>query len=167
MSAAAVERAAQNDHMGEMVRDGVTRAVGAIGLAGIALIHTIDAPSHFVGGPDTWLGVMFIGVIASSLVLAAGLVVRGDRRFWAAAAGLSISVIVGFTLSRTVGLPGDSGDIGNWSEPLGISSLFVEGSLLMLSIATYAAKHTIARVRSLPGDLRPVETHSAGNLAAA
>ena len=121
-----------------MVRDGITRTIGAVGLAGIGLIHTIDAPSHFVGGPDTWLGVAYVGLIASCLALAGALIFRGDRLTWIAAAGLVASTLVGFTLSRTVGLPGDSGDIGNWGEALGIASLFVEGSFLMLAAGVLA-----------------------------
>ena len=116
-----------------VVADAITRTVGAVGLAGIALIHTIDAPSHFVGGPDTYLGFMYVGLIASCLVLAAALIFRGDRRTWIAAAALVASTLVGFALSRTTGLPGDSGDIGNWGEALGIASLFIEGSFLLLT----------------------------------
>ena len=70
------------------VRDGITRAIGAIGLCGIALIHAIDAPSHF-GGPDTYLGVMYLGLIATSLALAAALIRGGDRRVWAASGSLA------------------------------------------------------------------------------
>ena len=123
-----------------IVRDGITRGLGAIGLAGVALIHTIDAPGHFTGGPDTYLGVMYVGLIASSLALAAGLIVSGDRRIWAATAALTVTVIVGFVLSRTTGLPGDSGDVGNWGEGLGIASLFVESVLVVLGASVYVAK---------------------------
>lgn len=126
---------ASDQHVRHMIRDGVTRAIGVVGLAGMALIHAIDAPSHLAGGPDTYLGLMYIGLILTSLALAAGLIHRGDRRLWATISGLTSTVVIGFCLSRTTGLPGDSGDIGNWSEPLGIASLFVEGSLLALSTA--------------------------------
>ena len=43
--------------------------------------------------------------------------------------------IVGFVCSRTVGLPASSGDIGNWWEPLGLASLFVEGAVVALAAA--------------------------------
>jgi hypothetical protein len=122
------------------VRDGIARGVGVIGLCGVGLIHTIDAPGHFVGGPDTYLGVMYIGLILSCLALAAALIVRGDRRVWAAAAGLMGAVTLGFVLSRTTGLPGDSGDIGNWGEALGIASLFVEGSMMALCAAVLSLR---------------------------
>jgi hypothetical protein len=37
-------------------------------------------------------------------------------------------------LSRTTGLPQANGDIGNWTEPLGLASLFVEGCVVALSL---------------------------------
>ncbi|HWC87735.1 MAG TPA: hypothetical protein VG388_14445 [Solirubrobacteraceae bacterium] len=116
-----------------VIRDAIARTVGAVGLLGIALIHTIDAPSHFVGGPDTWLGVAYVGLIVSCVIFAAGLIFVGDRRIWLAAGGVVVTTLIGFTLSRVAGLPGDSGDIGNWGEALGIASVFVEGSFLMLT----------------------------------
>ena len=130
-----MNQTASDQHVRHVIRDAVTRAIGVVGLAGMALIHAIDAPSHLTGGPDTYLGLMFIGLILTSLALAGGLIHRGDRRLWAATCGLATTAVIGFCLSRTTGLPADSGDIGNWSEPLGIASLFVEISLLALSAA--------------------------------
>ena len=38
-------------------------------------------------------------------------------------------------ISRASGLPGDDGeDIGNWSEPLGMTSLFVESAVFLLAV---------------------------------
>jgi hypothetical protein len=120
------------------VRDGITRTVGIVGLCGMALIHAIDAPGHF-GGADTYVGFMYIALIIASLGLAGGLIRSGDKRIWVAAGGLTVSVIVGYVLSRTTGLPASSDDIGNWGEPLGIASLFVEGSLLALAGFAFAS----------------------------
>jgi hypothetical protein len=144
--------ASQTTLMRQSIRDGIARAAGVIGLAGMALIHTIDAPSHFVGGPDTYLGLMYVALIVASLGLAGGLIVSGDRRLWAASGALALSVIVGFVLSRTSGLPGDPGDVGSWSEPLGMASLFVEGTLMMLSGVAFALTSAATRGPSL-GDM--------------
>jgi hypothetical protein len=57
----------------------------------------------------------------------------GDLRGWAAAGALALTVILGYTLSRTTGLPQATADIDNWGEPLGMASLFVEGLLAALS----------------------------------
>ena len=49
-------------------------------------------------------------------------------------AGVAVAPIVGFVLSRGPGLPNYSDDKGNWTEPLGIKSLVVEGLLLILAV---------------------------------
>ena len=52
----------------------------------------------------------------------------------------SALVIVGYVLSRTTGLPHSSDDVGNWSEPLGMASLFVEGFLVTLGSSVLLAR---------------------------
>jgi hypothetical protein len=113
------------------LRDGIARAITAVGLAGIGLIHLLDVQGKLEETP--YLGWMYIGLIAASLGLAGLLVYTSDRRVWAATAALASAVIVGYSLSRTTGLPSATDDIGNWTEPLGLASLFVEGSLVALS----------------------------------
>jgi hypothetical protein len=109
----------------------VSRALGAAGMMGIGLIHLLDAPGKFSETP--YLGWMYVGLIGASLVTAYALVHGSSQRAWVAAAALAASAIVGFTLTRTVGLPQAMGDIGNWSEPLGMASLYIEGAVLALS----------------------------------
>jgi len=121
------------------VRDGIVRTVAIVGLCAVALIHVLDAPGHF-SGPAAYIGWLYLAVIAGSLALAAALVRSGDRRLWAAAGGLAASVIAGFVLSRTTGLPGSSDDIGNWGEQLGMASLVVEGLLVCLAGGVLAAR---------------------------
>jgi hypothetical protein len=56
-----------------------------------------------------------------------------DLRVWLVAGVVSAATIVGYAISRTSGLPGDEGDdIGNWTEPLGLASLLVEGIVVLL-----------------------------------
>jgi hypothetical protein len=109
------------------------RTVAALGLLGIALIHLLDLPAKFE--ESTYLAVGYIGLIVASLLVAEGLIRRGGRLVWTAAALLSGAVIVGFVINRTVGLPGAMDDIGNWLEPLGLASLFVEGVVVLLSLS--------------------------------
>jgi hypothetical protein len=52
---------------------------------------------------------------------------------WAADVLLGAGPFVAYIASRTVGLPGDSGDVGNWGYWLGTASLFVEAALVVLS----------------------------------
>lgn len=46
---------------------------------------------------------------------------------------LALATFAGYSLTRTVGLPQSTGDIGNWLEPIGLASLFVEGVVIFLA----------------------------------
>ena len=128
------------------VRDGIARAIAVIGLAGVALIHLLDAPGKFEETP--YMGWLYIALIGGCVLTAAALIRRSDSSAWVAAAVLPLGAILGYTLTRTTGLPQATGDIGNWGEPLGMASLFVEGSLVALGAIVLGD-----RARSEPGRL--------------
>ena len=107
-------------------------AVG-LGLATVAAIHILDLPGKLAETP--YLGVIYIVLIIAAFVLTQQLFVVGSRLDFIAAAALSAAVIVAFTINRTVGMPGATGDIGNWLEPLGLLSLVVEAFVLWQSVA--------------------------------
>jgi hypothetical protein len=134
------------------MRDAVLRAVVVIGLAGVALIHLLDAHDTFVSTP--YKGWLFVGLIAGSLASAAWLVRASESRAWGSAALLSLGAIVGFVYSRTAGLPGSSDDIGNWWEPLGLASLFVEGAVFSLAGAVLLGRTAIRRPARLEASMR-------------
>lgn len=108
-----------------------TRAVGAVGLTGIALIHLIDGIGKY--SETRYLFWLYVALMVGSLVLAGALLHRGGRLVWAATGGLAASAILGYVINRTVGLPSATDDIGNWTEPLGLAALFVEGAVVALS----------------------------------
>src|SRR3954466_658771 len=116
--------------------DHAGRAVGIVGLLGIALIHLLDSIGKY--GETRYLFWMYIALMAGSLAVAGALLHFRDRRVWLAGLGLAVSAIAGYVLSRTTGLPGAHGDVGNWTEPLGLASLFVEGSVAAVSGYAYA-----------------------------
>jgi hypothetical protein len=124
----------------DVVTDAIARAVAIMGLGAIALIHLLDAPSKFDETP--YMGWMYLGLIASCIALGVGLLRSSDLRVWAATAALPVAILIGFTLTRTTGLPQANGDIGNWTESLGLASLFVEGSLVALVGAVVATRRT-------------------------
>ena len=146
----------------DAVRDGIARAVAIIGLAGFALIHLLDLPDTMSGTP--YIGWMYIGLIVSAIGLAGALVRTSHTRIWAAAAGLVISVIVSYVLSRTTGLPQSSDDIGNWGQPLGIAMLFVGGSLLALTGTVLLGRRAPRHVHV--GSRRMAEVRDGGRLSA-
>lgn len=115
------------------------RGVAAAGLLGIALIHLLDLPGKLA--ETRYLGYAYVALIVASLVLAELLLRRDDRRVWGATAGLAGAVLIGFVVNRTVGMPGAMDDIGNWLEPLGLASVFVEGVVVLLAIPPLTSRH--------------------------
>jgi hypothetical protein len=117
--------------------DTVGRAVAVIALMGVALIHLLDLPGTFQ--TQAYKGVLYVLLIAGCLGASALLLRGDDRRGWWAALLLPAGAALGYVISRTVGIPGGADDIGNWAEPLGIASLFVEASLVALAGAALVA----------------------------
>ncbi len=127
-----------------LVRDTAARAVVAVGLAGIGLIHLLDAIGKW--DETRYLFWMYIALIVGCLVTAGAVLFSRARIAFLAAAGLATSAAVGYVLSRTTGLPNAMGDVGNWTEPLGLASLFVEGT-----VAAVAAGAFLGRQEAGPG----------------
>jgi len=125
--------------MSNPFEDPIARSVAVVGLAGVALIHVLDAHDTFVESP--YKGWLYVGLIASTLVTAGLLLRRPSRDAWIAAAVLPLSAFAAFVWSRTIGLPQGGDDIGNWWEPLGLASLFVEAAVAAV------AMHVLAPVR--------------------
>jgi hypothetical protein len=117
-------------HRDPIERDQVGRAVGIVGLAGIALIHLLDAPSMYKDA--RYIFFLYIVLVVSTLTAAAVLLRTDSRLAWSLAVVVTAATLIAYVLSRTTGLPQDSQDIGNWSDSLGLASLFVEGCTLLL-----------------------------------
>jgi hypothetical protein len=58
---------------------------------------------------------------------------------WAAGVLLGTGPFVAYVASRTVGVPGDPSDVGNWGDWVGTASLVVEAALIALSASTLLA----------------------------
>ena len=67
-------------------REIVTRAVAAVGLAGIALIHLLDSLGKFQETP--YMGWMYVGLIVACLAAAGALLRANLREAWLAAVAL-------------------------------------------------------------------------------
>ncbi|MFE7105519.1 hypothetical protein ACFU98_11185 [Streptomyces sp. NPDC057575] len=105
---------------------------GAICALASAVLHLLLVPSHLTEMP--YIGVLFLigGVVL--LAVAAGLL--GRQRplgAWLIGTAVSIGMIVGFLLSRTVGLPGyhETG----WEPPYGILCLVSEVVFVLAFLA--------------------------------
>jgi hypothetical protein len=119
------------------VSEQAARMLAVFGMAGIAMIHVLDAPGTFAG--VKYIFWLYIAIIAGAIPFSLLLLQWSSRLAWVGPALLAAGPLVGYLLTRTVGLPGDSADVGNWLDSLGIASMFVEIAVLSLSLARLGA----------------------------
>ena len=117
----------------EAVQEAAVRGTLAIGLAGIAVIHAVDSVGKWA--ETRYMFWMYMALIGVSVAVGAGVLFSRSRAAVAAAAGLSAAVLAGYVVNRTLGLPGAMEDIGNWTEPLGLASMVVEGLVVAVALA--------------------------------
>src|SRR5260221_1150518 len=67
--------------------DVIARAVGAVALATLAMIHVVDLPGTL--GPLPLVGAGYLGIIAAAVVVGGMLIARSHRLVWAAAGGVA------------------------------------------------------------------------------
>lgn len=112
----------------------VARATAIVGLGAIALIHLLELQGKLKEVP--YLGIGYILLIVASVASGAMLLHSNSKNGWRIAGLAAGATLIGFTLTRTTGLPRSSDDIGNWLEPMGLASIFVEG--IVTAVAAYA-----------------------------
>jgi hypothetical protein len=127
------------------IRHSALRGLGFTGMLAIALIHLLDVIGKIQETP--YIGALYILLMLGSIGLAFVILHTGGVLAWSGAGGLAALTLVGFILSRTTGLPDATGDIGNWSEPLGLASMLIEAGVILLS--GYALM--LARREARPG----------------
>ncbi len=127
---------------------------GILLILATGLIHLIDAPDSYVEA--AYKGILFYSNGAGALLAAIG-IYRGRRSWgWSLGALIAFGSIVGYIISRTVGLPMlEVEDV--WLEPLGATSLLVEALFVALYLYVItrpvvvqppALGHTITRSQS-------------------
>jgi hypothetical protein len=131
------------------VDDAIARTVAIGALVAIALIHVLQLPAAFAA--IGYLGALFIAVVAGCLVLAAVFTRASDDRVWAAAGGLAALILLCYVISRSIGLPGFTGDTGEWAEAPGLASMVVEGLLVFISAAVLMTRHVPLRAAAGSG----------------
>jgi hypothetical protein len=109
----------------------------------------MDLPAKFTETP--YLGYAYIGIILFAAVVVERLTVKGSYLDYLGAAGVSLAVLGGYIINRTVGMPGAMEDIGNWFEPLGLLSIAIELFAVWHSVAAFFTLTTIQRIEKEPG----------------
>jgi hypothetical protein len=110
----------------------ILQATGIIGLGAVAVIHFAQVVPTTEQTP--WLGAAFVLLTAACIVVAAQLLYSSAPLVWLQVAVLNVSAIAGYAFTRLVSTPIDNGDVGNWSETLGVAALLIESLLVILSL---------------------------------
>ncbi len=119
--------------LGDDTQTSVPLLVLGAGLAlAVAVIHLQDQGGLLGDQSPAYLKYGYYLIEISSTISAA-LIIRGKTLGWLLGLASSAGPTAGYILSRTVGLPGDPGDVGNWGYLLGTVSLIVEGSFIVLA----------------------------------
>ena len=133
--------------------DVIARAMGALALIALAVIHVVDLPATL--GPLPLVGIGYFGIIVAALGVSGVLIARSHWLVWAAAGAVAVMAMGGYVLTRALpgGFLGDHGDVGNWRCPLGIAALSVETLIILLvALATWLGRTPAA---SLANQTRP------------
>ncbi|MBG7701558.1 hypothetical protein HCJ76_26585 [Streptomyces sp. MC1] len=146
--------------------DVTLRGLGACCALGNVVLHGLLVPDHLE--EKFYVGLLFALGSAVMLIVAAALVTsRRPMAAWFTGALVSLGMIVGFLLSRTVGLPDGYHEPG-WEPPYGPLSLIVEG-LFVLAFLTWIGRSQTTAVAPAPphkADLRRTRRRTPAGRAA-
>ena len=146
---------------GGLAAAGAAQAAG-IGLTGallavaVAAVHVADQDDVTTLADPAWIGWGYRAIEVGGLLTALALLLAVPagralaRLGWAAALLLGAVPLLGYLASRTIGLPGDADDVGNWGDWVGMVSLFLEAGLIVLSVSVLLALRARATARTEP-----------------
>ena len=122
----------------------VLRQVTVFGLLGIALVHLLDLPGTI--GPSPVQGTLYLVLVVACLAAAVSILHATSWLHWVIVATIAAAPFVTYVLTRTVGLPFDHSDIGNWGDRLGVAALFLEAVVVLSSgYALWLGRAQLAR----------------------
>jgi hypothetical protein len=133
------------------VPDVTVRIAGALLAFAVATVHIADQGGVTALASPNWIGWSYrlieVGGVLTALVLLLPRPARPAPAWtgWAAGVLLGAGPFAAYIMSRTVGVPGDHGDVGNWGYWVGTVSLFVEAALVALSLSMLLALRRFAR----------------------
>jgi hypothetical protein len=115
--------------------DWQTRVLAALLVLGIVSAHISDQGGITQFTDPQWVGwgyrLIEVGGTLTAIVL---LPLGRWRPVWAAAVLLGAGPLLAYLASRTVGLPGDTGDIGNWGDWVGTMAILFESALILTAL---------------------------------
>lgn len=108
------------------------RSVVVTGLAVTAAVHVPVAAEHVQAAH--YLLLSFDLLVVGCAALAALLALRPSRPLTAAATLLCLGALAAYVVSRSVGLPLDDDDVGDWTNPAGVAALVAELSVVVSGV---------------------------------
>jgi hypothetical protein len=126
--------------------DPAVRASAAIGLITVGIIHALEIQGQLSGA--AWLTAGFVLLAACAPVAGLWLLARPSSAAWAFSGLVCFFAAGGYILTRSVAVPGDPADRGNWLEPLGVAALFTEVIVTLLAALVLASIATPGRRRN-------------------
>ena len=122
--------------------DPAVRAVTVIGLIAVGVIHSLEIPGQVSGAVWLTIGFTLLAVIAPGAGL--WLLLRPSLLAWEFTGAVCALAAAGYVLTRSVPVPGDAGDVGNWLEPLGMAALITEGLVVIIVALILAGIYRIS-----------------------
>jgi hypothetical protein len=101
-----------------------------------AVVHLVIAPEHLA--ETLYMGILFVAGGVALLLAAGALALQNSVTAWWAGALVNGGMILGFALSRTIGLPGYHEQ--GWDPPYGVLSIIAEGMYLVAFFAWYGTR---------------------------
>jgi hypothetical protein len=117
----------------------------------VSAVHVADQGGITALNSPAWMGWEFRVIEVAGVLTAVVLLLPWSSWLgWAAAMLLGAGPFLGYMASRSVGMPGDHADVGNWGYWLGTVSLIVEAALVILSAGMLLAMRGALIRRLLP-----------------
>jgi hypothetical protein len=142
--------------------DPAVRASAAIGLITVGIIHVLEIEGQLSGA--AWLTAGFVLLAACAPVAGLWLLARPSTAAWVFSGLVCFLAAAGYILTRSIAVPGDPGDRGNWLEPLGVAALFTEVIVTILAVLVLASIATPGR-RGTSTPARPQQQDRLGPLS--
>jgi hypothetical protein len=139
------ERSSQASERSGVPDVGVRLASALLALA-IAAVHVADQGSVTVLADQNWIGWGYRLIEAGGILTALALLLAPLMRIipawlpWAAGVLLGAVPFLAYLATRSIGLPGDHADVGNWGDWVGTVALLCEAALVTLSVSTIQAR---------------------------
>jgi hypothetical protein len=123
--------------------DFAVRLTGALLALGVSTVHVADQGGITAFNSPAWIGwgyrAIEVGGVLTAIVLLATFLPWSAWTGWAAGLLLGAGPFVAYLASRSIGVPGDPSDVGNWGYWVGTVSLFIEAALMVLCVSMLVA----------------------------